>query len=167
MTRDEIVAKIDTKKFTGCCENPDVEIRSHTGRMYSIACKSCHHAAYVTYEQIDNSTNPESDTVYVWNRSLARMDQHTTKQLQENTQTKSPLDFQVAGDHYKRLGNYQPWIAWSYYLTEEELRGAAKFTAGVYLARNKANSDEDIEKAAHTLQLYLEVLKKKRERERK
>lgn len=66
------------------------------------------------------------------------------------------LGTQVGGDHYKKLGAYQPWEVLARWLTSDELRGFAKGTAIAYLAREREKGGiEDIEKAVHTLQLYL------------
>lgn len=75
---------------------------------------------------------------------------------QDTTQDQSALSSQVGGDHYKKLGIYQPWLVLQKWLTEEELRGFAKGTAIVYLAREK-NGIEDMDKALHTLKLFFEV----------
>lgn len=70
----------------------------------------------------------------------------------------SALDEQEGGDHYKKLGDYQPWIVAKKWLTPEELKGAAKMTAIVYLCReNDKGGRQDIIKAMHTLQIYLEI----------
>jgi len=70
----------------------------------------------------------------------------------------SALDSQEGGDHYKKLGDYQPWIVAKSWLTPEELKGAAKMTAIVYLCReNDKGGRQDIIKAMHTLQIYLEL----------
>jgi hypothetical protein len=72
----------------------------------------------------------------------------------------SALDSQVAGDHYKKLGMYQPWQVLAAWMTPEELKGAAKKDAIGYLAREADKGGrEDIEKAVHTLQIYLELTK--------
>lgn len=71
----------------------------------------------------------------------------------------SANDTQVGGDHYKSLGQYQPWDVLRHWLTEEEYRGWMKGNAIVYLAREKQKGgDQDIGKAAHHLQKLLEVL---------
>lgn len=70
------------------------------------------------------------------------------------------LDIQVGGNHYKRFGNMQPWEVYGRWFTKEELRGFMKGTVMSYLARDKENQREDIEKAMHTIQLYLEISKK-------
>lgn len=70
----------------------------------------------------------------------------------------SALDSQVGGNHYKKLGAYQPWEVFTHWMTEEELKGAMKFTVIGYLAREADKGGrEDIKKAFHTLQLYLEL----------
>ena len=70
----------------------------------------------------------------------------------------SPLDVQEGGDHYKKLGEYQPWEVLSRWMTPEELKGYGKGTAIAYLAREADKGGRlDIKKAVHTLQLYLEL----------
>jgi hypothetical protein len=74
----------------------------------------------------------------------------------------SALDIQVGGDHYKKLGMYQPWQVLDKWLTPEELKGFAKGTVIAYLAREEDKGGHiDIEKAAHTLQIYLDLVKAK------
>ena len=70
----------------------------------------------------------------------------------------SHLDTQHGGDHYKKLGDYQPWQVLKAWLTEEEFRCYMKGTAIAYLAREKdKGGDLDIKKATHTLQAFLEM----------
>ena len=70
----------------------------------------------------------------------------------------SALDVQIGGDHYKKYGDYQPWQVACAWLTPEELKGAAKFTAITYLCREADKGGrEDIKKALHILELYLEL----------
>jgi hypothetical protein len=69
-----------------------------------------------------------------------------------------PRSGQVGGDHYKRHGEYQPWCVLPKWLSPEELLGYAKGEAIVYLMRNKCGR-EDIEKARHVLELYLDATK--------
>lgn len=72
----------------------------------------------------------------------------------------SPLNTQHGGDHYKKLGDYQPWLVLKNWLTPKEFRGYMKGTAIAYLAREKdKGGDLDIEKAIHTLQALLELEK--------
>lgn len=74
----------------------------------------------------------------------------------------SALDIQVGGDHYKKLGMYQPWQVLDKWLTPAELKGFAKGTVIAYLAREEDKGGHtDIEKAAHTLQIYLDLVKAK------
>jgi len=80
--------------------------------------------------------------------------------LIENAPPKSTsvLDIQEGGDHYKKLGNYQPWEVLKAWLTPEEFRGYMKGTAIAYLARERDKGGMlDIKKAAHTLQGLVEL----------
>lgn len=49
----------------------------------------------------------------------------------------SVLEVQEGGDHYKKLGAYQPWEVLRAWLTPEEFRGYMKGTAIAYLARER------------------------------
>lgn len=70
---------------------------------------------------------------------------------------KAANDRQVAGDHYHRLGDHQPWNVLKAWLTEEEFRGYMKGTAIVYLARERSKGgDTDVAKAHHYLQKMVE-----------
>lgn len=71
----------------------------------------------------------------------------------------SALDVQEGGDHYKKLGAYQPWEVLRAWLTPEEFRGYMKGTAIAYLARERDKGGMlDIKKGAHTLQGLVELL---------
>ncbi len=71
----------------------------------------------------------------------------------------SALDVQEGGDHYKKLGAYQPWEVLRRWLTPEEFRGYMKGTAIAYLAREQDKGGMlDIRKAGHTLQGLTELL---------
>mgnify|MGYP000673962138 CR=1 FL=1 len=71
----------------------------------------------------------------------------------------SVLDIQEGGDHYKKLGAYQPWEVLRHWLTPEEFRGYMKGTAIAYLAREQDKGGMlDIRKAGHTLQGLVELL---------
>ena len=75
----------------------------------------------------------------------------------------SVLDKQEGGDHYKALGNYQPWEVLAKWLTPEELRGFAKGTAIKYLCREaNKGGDLDMKKAIHSLQIYMELAERNR-----
>lgn len=69
----------------------------------------------------------------------------------------SALSEQVGGDHYLRLGDYQPWKVLHATMSPDEFRGYMIGTAQAYLIRNKDNRRQDIEKAMHTLQGWLEL----------
>lgn len=70
----------------------------------------------------------------------------------------SVLDTQEGGDHYKKLGAYQPWEVLRRWLTPEEFRGYMKGTAIAYLAREQDKGGMlDIKKAGHTLQGFIEL----------
>lgn len=72
--------------------------------------------------------------------------------------TPSALDSQEGGDHYTKLGDYQPWQVAAKWLTPEELKGAMKLTVMAYLARESDKGGrQDIIKAMHTIQIYLEL----------
>ncbi len=77
----------------------------------------------------------------------------------DGAETVSALDTQVGGDHYKKLGDYQPWEVLRHWLTPEEFRGYMKGTAIAYLARERDKGGMmDVGKAAHTLQALVELL---------
>ena len=68
------------------------------------------------------------------------------------------LDEQVGGDHYSKLGSYQPWAVLAKWMTTYELKGFMKGTVIAYLAREQDKGGrQDIEKAMHTIKLYLEL----------
>lgn len=72
----------------------------------------------------------------------------------------SVLDIQIGGDHYKKLGEYQPWEVLARWLTPDELRGFAKGTVIAYLARERDKGGlQDVMKSLHTLQLFEEMHK--------
>lgn len=47
----------------------------------------------------------------------------------------SELNRQCGGDHYLKMGMYQPWLVLKAWLTPEELKGAMKKDVVAYLAR--------------------------------
>lgn len=70
------------------------------------------------------------------------------------------LGSQVQGDHYRKLAEYQPWVVMSKWMSPEALKGYAIGTVCAYLCREDDKGGRaDIEKAMHTLQLYLEITK--------
>jgi hypothetical protein len=82
--------------------------------------------------------------------------------MEKNIWDNSPLDSQVGGDHYKKMGEYQPWQVFEKWMSPEELKGFMKGTAIGYLSREQDKGGrQDIEKAMHTIQLYLQLTKEK------
>jgi hypothetical protein len=78
--------------------------------------------------------------------------------VKNNDKPKSVLNIQEGGNHYKRMGAYQPWEVLNVWLTPEELKGFMKGTVVAYLAREKDKGGRvDIKKAMHTMQIYLEL----------
>jgi hypothetical protein len=74
----------------------------------------------------------------------------------------SANDKQISGNHYHKLGLYQPWDVLKAWLTPEEYRGWMKGNAIVYLARERdKGGNTDIAKAGHHLEKLLEVLNEK------
>ena len=70
----------------------------------------------------------------------------------------SELNKQKGGNHYLKMGLYQPWIVLKAWMTPEELKGAMKKDVCSYLAREADKGGrEDIEKAYHTMGIYLEL----------
>jgi len=70
----------------------------------------------------------------------------------------SANETQIGGEHYKPMGDYQPWEVLRHWLTPEEYRGYQKGVVIAYLARERAKGgDQDLKKAAHHLQKLIEV----------
>jgi len=106
-----------------------------------------HYADLKGSEYLKSSIN--SSTPEEWNRS---------HRATARSSRGSPLDTQVGGDHYKKLGQYQPWQVLKKWLTPEEFKGAMKKEVITYLAREADKGGrQDIEKAMHTLQIYFEL----------
>lgn len=81
-----------------------------------------------------------------------------TQGCAEESAPSSALDIQEGGDHYKKLGHYQPWEVLSKWMKPDELKGFMKGTVIAYLAREEDKGGRlDIKKAMHTIQLYLEL----------
>jgi hypothetical protein len=70
---------------------------------------------------------------------------------------------QVGGTHYKDMG-VQPWHALASWMTDDQFQAYLLGTAIAYLARVNSSAPgkggrQDVEKAVHTLQKLLEVMK--------
>jgi hypothetical protein len=69
-------------------------------------------------------------------------------------------DYQVGGDHYSKR-SIQPWDAMQQWMTPEQFAGFLIGNAQKYLARhNDKGGRQDIEKAKHYLEKYLESFPK-------
>lgn len=66
-------------------------------------------------------------------------------------------DIQVGGDHYVKL-DVQPWAAMESWFPES-FKDYLLMNAIKYIARNKCDKKEDIEKAKHYLEKWLEATK--------
>jgi hypothetical protein len=98
---------------------------------------------------------------FLWHQEGYRDIAHY-KRLKSNVPAEKPelsaISEQVGGDHYKKLGAYQPVEVLKRWLTPEEFRGYMKGTAIVYLARERdKGGDEDITKSGHTVRLWEEL----------
>lgn len=95
--------------------------------------------------------------------SAAPGDRIVSKIVWESSKNKSAdnvLEGQIAGNHYRKHGEYQPWEVLRRWLTPDEFRGFMKGQAIVYLARERdKNGLEDIEKAEHYLRAMIEFEK--------
>ena len=70
------------------------------------------------------------------------------------------LNHQVGGEHYRLLGDYQPWQVARAWLTDEQMVGGLAMMAIKYMGRLNCTAPgkgglQDVRKAIHTLQ-YLE-----------
>ena len=82
--------------------------------------------------------------------------------------SENPLDYQVGGDHYWRLGSYQPWLVLKHWMSAGSPVGLEAYLAGeavVYLARFLSDAAgkggrDDVEKAIHCLQYLLTQMPK-------
>lgn len=91
-----------------------------------------------------------------YSAALAQEQMHAAEA--DKASKRSALDTQEGGDHYRKMGAYQPWEVLAKWMTPDELRGFAKGTVIAYLAREQDKGGRlDIKKAMHTLQIYLEL----------
>ncbi len=94
-----------------------------------------------------------SAPIPLWHKPIPKEDT-------EMSDSTSSLDTQQGGDHYKKMGIYQPWLVLSVWMTPEEMKGAMKKEVIAYLAREADKGGRlDIKKAMHTIQIYLELTK--------
>jgi hypothetical protein len=71
-------------------------------------------------------------------------------------------EYQIAGNHYLKFKDKQPWNILEAYLSDEQFEGYLLGSAIVYLLRSnhKASNEDDIRKAHHTLGKLIEVITK-------
>ncbi len=62
----------------------------------------------------------------------------------------------IGGDHYTKL-DVQPWDAMQSWFPEKSFRDYLLMNAVKYIARDKGNKVEDIQKAHHYLEKWLEL----------
>lgn len=83
--------------------------------------------------------------------------------------SEDPLDYQIGGDHYQRLGQYQPWLVLKSWFDVGLPVGNEAFLAGeavVYLCRFITDAPgkggiDDLEKALHSLEYLRAILRGK------
>lgn len=154
---------ISTALIPGYIHRGDViAVRNHEHQM-TFTLKAGMTAAEVYNKRVRKDTPkaaPIKDSI------INFLDQAITEQLsdaprqdeQKAHEDTSPLTTQIGGDHYKKLGIYQPWNVLQAWLTPEEFRGYMKGTCIAYLARERdKGGDMDIEKGTHTLQGFLKL----------
>jgi len=122
----------------------------------------------VIYKSGTKLVDRESGAVFVVSASDAKETHYQgasgrgsakTSEIAVTFEAVSVLNIQEGGDHYKKLGDYQPWEVLRRWLTPEEFRGYMKGTAIAYLAREQDKGGMlDIKKATHTLQGLTELL---------
>lgn len=141
----------------GFCLNKGYEVLYKTGT--KITCKEDGQVFVVTESTAEVTkyrgpgTSGECPTVLLADQFV--VDGEPLRTVVEHL---SALDVQEGGDHYKKLGAYQPWEVLRRWLTPEEFRGYMKGTAIAYLAREQDKGGmQDIRKASHTLQGLVEL----------
>jgi hypothetical protein len=89
----------------------------------------------------------------------------TLEELNKDVPKDSPaIAIQMGGDHYKRMGAYQPWEVLQRWLNKEQYQGYLLGTALAYLGRFNMVDERgakggmlDAKKAMHTLQRLTET----------
>jgi hypothetical protein len=115
----------------------------------------------VIYDRVDNEVIASSKyrTADEMNSLIDTANERASElNAMDESNEESAFTAQKGGDHYKKYGDYQPWQVFEKWLTPEELKGFMKGTVIAYLAREADKGGRlDIEKAKHTLELYLEL----------
>lgn len=69
----------------------------------------------------------------------------------------NPAEIQVGGDHYKKLGQFEPLKVMEAWMSPEEVRGFLKGCAIKYLCREQVKGGiEDLKKARHYIDLLID-----------
>lgn len=142
----------------GFCLNKGYEVQYKTGTKLTDRESG---AVFVVYNSNESITHYQgaSGTGDVNTSEVATIFKVDGEPLPNVDEALSALDVQEGGDHYKKLGAYQPWEVLRRWLTPEEFRGYMKGTAIAYLAREQDKGGMlDIRKATHTLQGLTELL---------
>ncbi len=163
---------VSTALIPGYIDRGDViAIKNQQGKMTFrlkegiTAAETYHKCKLATYPRKPKPADPSNFLQAPANKSepLPETYEQLLKQTSDafnagDTGKQNPLETQIGGDHYKKLGQYQPWEVLKRWLTPEEFRGYMKGTAIAYLARERdKGGDMDIEKGAHTLQGWLKL----------
>lgn len=84
----------------------------------------------------------------------------------------NPLEYQIGGDHYQRLGQYQPWLVLKHWCSIGHPSGMEAYLANeivVYMCRFITDAPgkggiDDVKKAAHSIEYLLSILKQNAEK---
>lgn len=110
-------------------------------------------------DEAENVTPKPGSAIWNW-RGDPHPDENDIVAYRIREEKESVTSKQVGGNHYAKLGDYQPWEVLRRWLTPEEFRGYLKGEAIVYLARERDKGGlTDIEKSAHVLQALVEFAK--------
>lgn len=142
----------------GFCLNKGYEVQYETGTKLTDRESG---AVFVVYNSNESITHYQgaSGKGDIRTSEVAAIFEVDEAPLPTVAEALSALDSQEGGDHYKKLGAYQPWEVLRRWLTPEEFRGYMKGTAIAYLAREQDKGGIlDIKKAGHTLQGLVELL---------
>lgn len=82
----------------------------------------------------------------------------TEREQPEIVDKPASLSHQVGGDHYKRLGDYQPIQVMQRWMHPDAFIGFCVGNAIKYLCRDKVDRLEDLKKARHYLDICIEFM---------
>lgn len=155
---DEVVLKEDYKNYKGKNSGfaiAQLEKEAKAGTVFTVRRDCDDFTKMVQLDWFDSYGHTQGDCY------APQQFTRVVKEKEEN----DPLLIQIGGGHYKKYGVYQPWEVLFNWLSKEEFKGAMKKEVIAYLAREDDKGGfEDIKKAFHTLQIYLD-LEEKREKD--